>query len=68
VLDGHHDASDPAGLVGSALGKIVRALPEPVAAQAEAVPAQFRIVRCPELAEAARVLGRRLLAAGTPGP
>jgi predicted DNA-binding transcriptional regulator YafY len=37
VLDGHHDASDPAGVVGSALGKIVRALPEPVAAQAEAV-------------------------------
>ncbi len=37
VLDGHHDASDPAGLVGRALGKIVRALPEPVAAQAEAV-------------------------------
>jgi predicted DNA-binding transcriptional regulator YafY len=37
VLDGHHDASDPAGLVGSALGKIVRALPKPVAAQAEAV-------------------------------
>jgi predicted DNA-binding transcriptional regulator YafY len=37
VLDGHHDASDPAGLVGGALGKIVRALPEPVAAQAEAV-------------------------------
>jgi predicted DNA-binding transcriptional regulator YafY len=37
VLDGHHDASDPTGPVGSALGKIVRALPEPVAAQAEAV-------------------------------
>jgi predicted DNA-binding transcriptional regulator YafY len=37
VLDGHHDASDPGGLVGSALGKIVRALPQPVAAQAEAV-------------------------------
>ncbi len=37
VLDGHHDAGDPADLVGSALGKIVRALPEPVAAQAEAV-------------------------------
>lgn len=37
VLDGHHDASDPTSLVGSALGKIVRALPEPVAAQAEAV-------------------------------
>jgi predicted DNA-binding transcriptional regulator YafY len=37
VLDGHHDPSDPTGPVGSALGKIVRALPEPVAAQAEAV-------------------------------
>lgn len=37
VLDGHHDAGDPTGPVGSALGKLVRALPEPVAAQAEAV-------------------------------
>jgi len=37
VLDGHHDASDPTDPVGSALGKILRALPEPVAAQAEAV-------------------------------
>ncbi len=37
VLDGHHDAGDPTNPVGSALGKIVRALPEPVAAQAEAV-------------------------------
>lgn len=37
VLDGHHSAGDPADPVGSALGKIVRALPEPVAAQAEAV-------------------------------
>lgn len=37
VLDGHHDASDPAAPVGSALGKIVRALPESVAAQAAAV-------------------------------
>ena len=37
VLDGHHDACDPSDAVGSALGKIVRALPEPVAAQAEAV-------------------------------
>ena len=37
VLDGHHDASDPTAPVGSALGKIVRALPEPVAAQAEVV-------------------------------
>jgi predicted DNA-binding transcriptional regulator YafY len=37
VLDGHHDARDPTDPVGSALGKIMRALPEPVAAQAEAV-------------------------------
>jgi predicted DNA-binding transcriptional regulator YafY len=37
VLDGHHDAGNPTDPVGSALGKIVRALPEPVAAQAEAV-------------------------------
>jgi predicted DNA-binding transcriptional regulator YafY len=37
VLDGHHDASDPTNPVGSALGKIMRALPEPVAAQAETV-------------------------------
>jgi predicted DNA-binding transcriptional regulator YafY len=37
VLDGHHDASDPTDPVGSALGKIVRALPEAVAAQAEVV-------------------------------
>ncbi|MEQ1873854.1 MAG: WYL domain-containing protein [Ilumatobacteraceae bacterium] len=37
VLDGHHNASDPTDMVGSALGKIVRALPESVAAQAEAV-------------------------------
>ncbi|MFG1706953.1 helix-turn-helix transcriptional regulator [Nonomuraea sp. M3C6] len=37
VLDGHRDASDPTDPVGSALGKIVRALPEPVAAQVEAV-------------------------------
>jgi predicted DNA-binding transcriptional regulator YafY len=37
VLDGHHDANDPTDLVGGALGKIVRALPEPVAAAAESV-------------------------------
>jgi predicted DNA-binding transcriptional regulator YafY len=37
VLDGHHDARDPSSLVGAALGKIMRALPAPVAAQAEAV-------------------------------
>jgi predicted DNA-binding transcriptional regulator YafY len=37
VLDGHHEAGDPTDPVGSALGKIVRALPEAVAAQAEVV-------------------------------
>ena len=37
VLDGHHDAGDPTDPVGSAVGKIVQALPESVAAQAEAV-------------------------------
>jgi predicted DNA-binding transcriptional regulator YafY len=37
VLDGHHPAADPTDPVGSALGKIVRAMPEAVAAQAEAV-------------------------------
>jgi predicted DNA-binding transcriptional regulator YafY len=48
VLDGHHDASDPAYPVGGALGKLMRALPEPVAAEAEAVrrttaPAGLRV-------------------------
>lgn len=37
VLDGHHDAADASDPVGSALRKILRTLPEPVAAQAEAV-------------------------------
>jgi predicted DNA-binding transcriptional regulator YafY len=37
VLDGHHDAADGPDPVGSALGKLLRALPEPVAQQAEAV-------------------------------
>jgi predicted DNA-binding transcriptional regulator YafY len=37
VLDGHHDAGDPVDPVGSALTKILRALPEPLAAQAETV-------------------------------
>jgi predicted DNA-binding transcriptional regulator YafY len=35
VLDGHHDATE--GPVGTALGKIMRALPAPVAEQASAV-------------------------------
>lgn len=37
VLDGHHQAGDPTDPVGSALGKILRALPESVAAQADTV-------------------------------
>ncbi|MFD7659859.1 helix-turn-helix transcriptional regulator [Actinosynnema sp. NPDC059797] len=37
VLDGHHDAGDPAGPVGSALGKLIGALPAPVAGEAEVV-------------------------------
>lgn len=37
VLDGHHAADDPGDPVGAALGRIMRALPESVAAQAEAV-------------------------------
>ncbi len=37
VLDGHHDAKSSTAPVGNALAKIVRALPEPVAAQVEAV-------------------------------
>lgn len=37
VLDGHHDAADPASPVGSALAKIVRVLPERVASAADVV-------------------------------
>lgn len=37
VLDGHHAAADPTDPVGSALGKLVCALPAPVAATADAV-------------------------------
>jgi predicted DNA-binding transcriptional regulator YafY len=37
ALDGQHDAADVDGPVGRALGKLLRALPRSVAAQAEAV-------------------------------
>ena len=37
ALDGQHDAADPDGPVGRALGKLLAALPRAVAAQAEAV-------------------------------
>ena len=55
ALDGHHDLRDPSTPVGSAVAKIVRALPEPVAAQVEAVrrttaPAPDRAAARPDLA------------------
>jgi len=61
VLDGHHDASDPTNPVGSALGKIMRALPESVAAQAEAVrrttaPAPDRAAARPDPATTAALV------------
>jgi predicted DNA-binding transcriptional regulator YafY len=37
VLDGHHEVGDGTDPVGSAVGKIVRALPEPVADQVQAI-------------------------------
>ena len=37
VLDGHHSVTDTTEPIGGALGKIVRALPQPVAAQVDAV-------------------------------
>ena len=61
VLDGHHNAGDPADPVGSALGKIMRALPQPVAATAEAVrrttaPAPDRAAARPDPATAAALV------------
>jgi predicted DNA-binding transcriptional regulator YafY len=37
LLDGHHEVGDPSDVIGNALGKLLRALPESVAAQAETV-------------------------------
>ena len=45
VLEGHHDLADTADPVGNALRKIMRALPEAVAAQAELVRREARPVR-----------------------
>ncbi|MGO4340976.1 helix-turn-helix transcriptional regulator [Pedococcus sp. 2YAF34] len=61
VLDGHHDAGDTTDPVGSALAKIIRALPEDVAAQAEAVrratsPAPDRAAVRPDPATAAALV------------
>jgi predicted DNA-binding transcriptional regulator YafY len=61
VLDGHHDAGDTTDPVGRALAKITRALPEDVAAQAEAVrratsPAPDRAAARPDPATAATLV------------
>lgn len=61
VLDGHHDAADHTDPVGRALGKIVRALPEAVAAQAEVVrrttsPAPDRAAARPDPATASELV------------
>ena len=51
VLEGHRNAADPADLVGSALGKIIRVLPERVATPVRAV----RAVTVPPPADETRV-------------
>jgi hypothetical protein len=52
----------------AATTRLVGSTSNPVwyAEQLAAIPASYRIVRCPELQEAARVLGQRLLTAGEP--
>ena len=62
VLDGHHDAGDASSPVGSALAKIVRVLPAPVANQAEAVlrttaPAPDRGAARPDIDVTAVIVG-----------
>ena len=37
ALDGHHEVADPESLVGAAIGRILRALPKAVAAQADSL-------------------------------
>ena len=61
VLDGHHEAGDATDPVGNALGKIMRALPAPVAAQAETVrrttaPAPDRAAARPDPATTATLV------------
>ena len=51
VLEGHRNAADPADLVGGALGKIIRVLPERVAGSVRAV----RAVTVPPLDDEIRV-------------
>jgi predicted DNA-binding transcriptional regulator YafY len=68
VLDGQHAAADPADLVGAALGKLIRALPDAVAAPARAmrehalaVPRRGTVRPDPEITSTlvAAVAGRR---------
>ena len=56
--------------LGAGRTRLVGGASNPVwyAGQIAPIPASYRIVRCPELAEAARALGQRLLAAGSPAP
>lgn len=61
VLDGHHDPDSP-DPVGTALGKLVRALPRPVAAQVDAVrrstaPAPDRSAARPDPETTATLVG-----------
>jgi predicted DNA-binding transcriptional regulator YafY len=51
VMEGHRDAADPADLVGAALAKIIRALPERVAAPVQA----FRAVSARPATDESRV-------------
>jgi predicted DNA-binding transcriptional regulator YafY len=51
VFEGHRNAADPADLVGSALAKIVRVLPEPVAGPVRA----FRAAAAPASSAGSRV-------------
>jgi predicted DNA-binding transcriptional regulator YafY len=61
VLDGHHSADDPADPAGTALGKILRVLPESVAGPAQtvrsgALPAPDRGAARPDAATAATLV------------
>ena len=73
VLEGHRNAADPADLVGGALGKIIRVLPERVAGPVRAVravtvpPPDDEIRVSPELTTAlleSCAAGRRLISLG----
>ena len=66
VLEGHRNAADPADLVGSALAKIVRVLPEPVAGPVRAL----RAAAAPASSDGSRVspaLTGRLIESCTAG-